>query len=258
MNRVAFNLGFIEIYWYSLIILLGIIIANIYLLREGKKDKLDLVKLSDLIFYTIIFGLLGARIYYVLFNLDYYFKHPSEILAFRNGGLAIHGGIIFGTLFIIYYCHKHKKNVWQILDLIAPTLLIGQIIGRYGNFINQEAHGPITTLSFLNKFHLPTFIIKGMYINGSYYHPTFLYESFWNFIGLILILTIKSKVKNKQGFIVGFYLLWYSIGRFCIEILRTDSLMLGNVKIAMIVSIMLAVIGIIIMIKTWKRGKRNE
>lgn len=257
MNRVALNLGFIKIYWYSLIILIGMVLACFYIFKEIKKTKLDITKISDLVFYTIIIGLIGARLYYVLFNLNYYLSYPEEIVTLWHGGLAIHGGIIFGGLFIIYYCQKKQLKLWQVLDLIAPALMIGQIIGRYGNFFNGEAYGPITSITFLKKLGLPDFIINGMYIDGAYHHPTFLYESLWNLIGLVIILLIKSKVKNKKGFITGFYLIWYSVARFFIEILRTDSLMIGNIKVAMVISIILIVLGVVIIIKAIKRGEKN-
>jgi phosphatidylglycerol---prolipoprotein diacylglyceryl transferase len=257
MNRIALTLGTISIYWYSLVILLGIIVASLYTLKEAKLKKLDKATMSDLIFYTIIIGLLGARVYYLLFNLDYYLVYPEEILAVWHGGLAIHGSIIFGGLFIIYFCKKKNLHLWQIFDIMAPALLIGQIIGRYGNFFNQEAYGPITTVAFLEKLRLPSFIIEGMYINGTYHQPTFLYESLWNLVGLFIILLIKNKVANKKGFIFGFYLIWYSVARFFIEILRTDSLMLGNIKMAMVMSVILLIMGVLIIIKAIRKGGKN-
>ena len=141
-----------------------------------------------------------------------------------------------------------RKNIPVLLatDCIVPTILVAQAIGRWGNFFNQEAHGGIVTLEFLKKIHIPNFIIKGMYINGNYYHPTFFYESLWCLLGFILLVIIRRLLKNsKDGTLTFIYLIWYGIGRFFIEGLRTDSLYLGIFRISQIVSIVIIIIGII-------------
>ena len=191
MNRIAIDLGFIQIYWYSITMLLGVLLGGTIAYLELKRLKIDTKYFLDMIFYVIIFGFLGARAYYVLFNLDYYLANPSEIIAIWNGGLAIHGAILAGTLTIILYSLKHKKSKNEIiryLDICSLGIIVGQIIGRWGNFFNGEAHGGITTKAFLESIHIPEFIIKGMTINGVVYHPTFLYESTLNLIGLIFLI----------------------------------------------------------------------
>ena len=235
----------------------GVLFGGLLTYFELKRLKMNINYFFDMIFYVIIFGFLGARIYYVLFNLDYYLANPSEIIAIWNGGLAIHGAIISGTLTILIYNLKHKKNKNEIvkyLDICSLGILLGQIIGRWGNFFNGEAHGGPTTRVFLESLRLPNFIINGMTINGIVYHPTFLYESFCNLIGLIILLIISRNKKLKIGMIVSSYLIWYSIVRFLIESMRTDSLMLSNLKMAQVISIILFIFGVIGLIISYKFG----
>lgn len=257
MNRVALDFGVIQIYWYSILIFLGITFGCAVVYREAKKYKVNEDYLINLLFYGLIFGLLGARIYYVAFNLDYYLKYPIEIFEIWNGGLAIHGGIIAGLLWIIIYTKKYKVPTLKMLDFITPGLILGQAIGRWGNFFNQEAHGALTTLGELKKAGVPDFIIDGMKIDGAYYQPTFLYESIWNITGFLAIMIIKKYKYLKKGQITGFYMMWYSLGRFFIEGYRTDSLMLGGMKVAQLVSILMFVIGLFIFIFC-KRGKHLD
>lgn len=256
MNPILLKIGNITIYWYSIMILIGFLIASYLITKEAKKFNIKKEIITDTLFYTIIIGILGARIYYVLFNLDYYSKNLLDIFEVWEGGLAIHGGIIAGVIFIIIYTKKKNLNTLKILDICVPGLLIGQAIGRWGNFFNQEAHGPITSLEHLK--YLPKFIQKGMYIDGNYYMPTFLYESILCIIGLVIILIIRRKLKIKNGQITGFYLIWYGIIRFIIESFRTDSLMLSILKQAQIISIIMIIIGIILMIKGNKNEKYSE
>ena len=260
MNRIALDLGFIEIYWYSIMILLGVIFGSLICYFELKRLHIDKEYFFNMIFYAIIFALVGARLYYVIFNLDYYLNNILEIFAVWNGGLAIHGGIIGGTLTIIFYNKKHNKNkneILKYLDISSMGILAGQIIGRWGNFFNSEAHGGITTYKFLKSLHLPSFIIKGMQIDGVYYHPTFLYESIFNLIGLIIILIIRKNKKIKNGMLLSLYLIWYSIVRFFIESMRTDSLMFLNLKMAEVISVILLIGGIIMFIYSKKNDNYN-
>ncbi|MBQ8472522.1 MAG: prolipoprotein diacylglyceryl transferase [Bacilli bacterium] len=257
MNRIAIDLGFIQIYWYSITMLLGVLLGGTIAYLELKRLKIDTKYFFDMIFYVIIFGFLGARAYYVLFNLDYYLANPSEMIAIWNGGLAIHGAILAGTLTIILYSLKHKKSKNEIiryLDICSLGIIVGQIIGRWGNFFNGEAHGGITTKSFLESIHIPEFIIKGMTINGLVYHPTFLYESTLNLIGLIFLLIIRKHKKLKNGMLLSIYLMWYSVVRFFIESMRTDSLMFMNLKMAQVISIVLFIVGLISFIISKKYG----
>lgn len=252
MNPIFLDLGFIKIYWYSIMILIGIFLAGIIILKECKRFNIDKDFVLNLFFYTIPIAIIGARIYFVIFNFNYYSHNLIEIFKIWEGGLAIHGGIIAGLIFMIYYCKKYNQNSWKILDIAVIGLLIGQIIGRWGNFFNQEAYGPVTTLSFLKSINLPDFVIEGMKINNVYHHPTFLYESVWNLIGLIMLLIVR-RIKNvKVGQISSIYLIWYGIGRLFIESLRQDSLMLGSIKVAQLISLLMIIIGLIIL---FYRGK---
>lgn len=255
MDRVAFSIFNINIYWYSLFILTGVVLAYFLITNESKKHNIDSNTILDLIFYTILIGVIGARIYYIIFNFDYYLTNPSEILKIYNGGLAIHGGVIFGIIFVYFYTKKKKLNFLRILDICAPALIIAQAVGRWGNFFNQEAYGSMTTLSTLENLHIPKFIIDGMLIYGDYYYPTFFFESILCLIGFILIMFIRRKKDIRLGTQIGIYFIWYGIVRFFIEILRTDSLMFFNLKAAQIVSIIGLIIGIILIVTCKKREK---
>ena len=255
MDRIALDLGFIQIYWYSIMIFLAIAGASIVILTETKKQKINQDFMTNLIFYGIIFGLLGARLYYVLFNLDYYTKYPIEILEIWNGGIAIHGAMLFGLLTTYLYCRKYKAKFLKILDIIAVGFILGQAIGRWGNFFNGEAYGPITSLSSLS--YLPKFIVNGMFIDGAYRVPTFLYESIWDLLGFIVLIIVRRKAYTKVGQLTGIYLIWYSAGRIVIEGLRTDSLMLGPIKMAQLASVIAIIIGILIL-KFSKKGYRFD
>ena len=258
MNRVAFNIFGFNVYYYSLCILLGVIVAYILITREGKKQGLPKEFISDLIFYTLIIGILGARVYYCVFNLDYYLANPSEILKIYNGGLAIHGGVIAGLIFVYFYTKKKNVSFIKILDIVAPAVIIAQSFGRWGNFFNQEAHGGITTYQNLKNMHIPEFIINGMHIEGKYYYPTFFFESIWCLIGFIILMIARKNKNLKKGFQIGFYFIWYGIGRFFIEALRTDSLMFFGLKIAQIVSLIGIIIGIIIIVTNRNKKHYNE
>ncbi len=249
------NLGFISIHWYSIFIFLAVIVGGYLVLKEAKKFGFEENFIVNLIFFTVLIGILGARAYFVLFHLDYYLENPLEIIMFWHGGLAIHGGIIAALIFIIIYLYIKKKNTLLILDFIVVGLIIGQAIGRWGNFFNGEAHGPATTLAHLQDMHLPSFVIDGMHIGGTYYIPTFFFESLWCLLGFIILFFIRNLKKNKIGFMTSLYLIWYSIGRFFIESLRTDSLMFFDLKIAQVVSILMCLAGIILFIISLKKNQ---
>lgn len=257
MEKVALDLGPIQIYWYSIFIFIGMLVACFLIYKEAKKRGIDEEFLVNLTFNTIIIGIIGARLYYVLFNFSYYLDNPVEIFQIWNGGLAIHGGIIAGLLFIIYYCKKHEVNLWKILDIIVVGLIIAQAIGRWGNFFNSEAYGPITTAGHLKSLGIPQFIINGMYILGDYRQPTFFYESVWCLFGFLAMLIIRQYKYLKIGQLTSFYLIWYGIIRFIIEAMRTDSLMLGPLKMAQLVSLVFIVSGIIIFIKSTKTNQKE-
>lgn len=252
------DLGFISIHYYSLFIFLGIIIGGQLVIKEAKKFGFTEDFIVNLLFGAILIGIIGARLYFVLFNFDYYIANPWEIFAVWNGGLAIHGGIIFALIFIIVYLKTKNINILLVLDCIVVGLIIGQAIGRWGNFFNGESHGPATTLAHLQDMHLPEFIVNGMNIGGTYYIPTFFFESLWCLIGFIVLLIFRRLRKNKIGMLTSIYLVWYGIGRFFIEGLRTDSLMLFNLKAAQFVSLFMIISGIILFIICLKKSKNYK
>ncbi len=244
MNRVFLSIGPITIYWYSFLILLAFALGYFLTYRECKKEKMSLTFLSDYFFYLVPIVILGARIYYVIFEWSNYVNDPLSIVAIWEGGLAIHGGLIAGILFTLYYTKKHHVSVIKLLDMVSPVVILGQAIGRWGNFFNGEAYGPEVLRSVLEGYHLPTFVIDGMYIGGTYYHPTFFYESIACLIGFILILWIRSRKKVHLGVSSSLYFCIYGATRFFIEALRQDSLMLGGLKVAQLVSVLMVLVGL--------------
>lgn len=258
MNPILYDFGIISIKWYSVLILLGMLLGGATVLREAKKWEINEDFVVNLFFYTIIFSLIGARLYYVAFNLDYYLAYPLSIIKVWEGGLAIHGGILFGLITVLVYCKKYKVKIPLMIDIIVPGLILGQAIGRWGNFFNGEAHGAVTTAEALSKFIPFKFIVEGMNINGVYYEPTFLYESIWCFIGFIVLLIVRRLKYIKIGQITGTYFIWYGVGRLFIEKMRTDSLMLGNIKIAQLLSIVMIIVGIILIVIKLKGFKLED
>ena len=255
MNPVLVTIFGIQIKWYSILILIGILIGLYLTNKEAKKFKINKEDIFNMLFYAVIFGIIGARLYYVLFNLAYYRYNLSEIFAIWNGGLAIHGGLIAGAIAIIIYAHHKHLNFIKIFDLCVPAVILAQAIGRWGNFFNSEAHGFATSYQMLKNLYVPEFIIKGMYINNVYYLPTFYFESLWCLLGFIVLLIIRRLKYLKIGDLTCIYLMWYSFGRFFIEAWRTDSLMLGGFKIAQIISIILFISALIYMIYNHHQGK---
>ena len=244
MNRVAVDLKVIQIYWYSIFVFVGIFVATILIFMEAKKQIIDDDFMVNLTFKEVIFGILGARLYYVLFNLKYYIANPLDIVQIWNGGLAIHGALIMGIIVLIIECKKNNVKILKMMDIIAVGIIIGQCIGRWGNFFNSEAFGGITTLAKLKAQGIPQFVINGMYIDGAYRQPTFFYESIWCLFGFIALLLIRRYKGLKLGQLTGFYFIWYGAGRFLIEGMRSDSLMLGSIKVAQLVSLLFVIIGI--------------
>ena len=259
MDRVLISIGPITIYWYSFLIFLSILIGLLIVKKEVVKTKLDKDFIFDLIFYLIPVAIVGARIYYVIFNYSVFKDNFIDVFKIWEGGLAIYGAVIAGILFTIYYCKKKKQSILLTLDILAPCLVLGQAIGRWGNYFNGEAHGVVTSLSYLKSLHIPLVIIKGMYINGNYYIPTFLFESIWCFIVFIILIIVRNKLKyKKEGIIVCLYFILYSLGRFFIEGLRTDSLYIFNFRVSQIVAIILIIIGIVGIVILEKKGDNNE
>ena len=259
MSSVFLDLGFFQIKWYSILVLFAFIIGYGLVINGCKKNGLSITKISDMCFYLIIISILGARIYYCIFEFEYYSKNLIDIFKIWEGGLAIHGGIIAGIIYMYFYTKKNNINLLDVLDVFAPALVFGQAIGRWGNFFNQEAFGPPTSLSMLQKLNIPKFIIEGMYIKGSYHHPTFFYESLGCLLIFIIIIIVKNIKTIEKGQIVSIYFICYGIIRFFIESLRQDSLMLFNLKVAKLVSIIMIIIGLYLFIKPYiKRLKKNS
>ncbi len=254
IDPVAFNLGPLSVRWYGIIIAVGILLGYFVAQRALVKAGLHKDTLVDIIFYSALFGFIAARIYFVIFQWPYYAENPGEIIKIWHGGIAIHGGLIGGFIAGVIVCKVKNLNPFQIGDIVAPSIILAQGIGRWGNFMNHEAHGGPVSRAFLEQLHLPNFIIENMYINGQYYHPTFLYESIWDVAGFIILVNIRKHLKLGETFFL--YLTWYSIGRFFIEGLRTDSLMLtSNIRVAQLVSILLILISISLTV--YRRIKYN-
>lgn len=234
INPIAISIFGINIYWYGIIIAIGILVG----LCLAKKDNgLHGVKYSDVIdFLTIAMfvGIVFARGYYVLFKLDYYISHPSEIIKIWNGGLAIYGGIIGGVLTCIFFCRKRKIKFLNMADYLVPFLALGQSIGRWGNFVNQEAYGSLTE-SFLKMRIYDKSTLAFISV-----HPTFLYESLLDFLIFVILMKIR-KNRKFEGQLVYLYFIIYGIGRAIIEGLRTDSLMLCGFRVSQILSLFLAI-----------------
>ena len=257
MDPIAIALGPIQVHWYGVIIGLAIILALYIAIKETEKRGLDKDLFMDLMLWAIPIAILSARLYYVLFEWGYYSQNPGEIIAIWNGGLAIHGALIGGVITTIVFTKKRQVSFWQLVDIAAPSIILGQAIGRWGNFINQEAHGGEVTRAFLENLQLPEFIINQMYINGAYYHPTFLYESIWNLVGFILLMLLR-KVNLRRGEMFLTYVIWYSVGRFFIEGMRTDSLMLTeNLRMAQTISAVLIIAAVVVLLYRRAKGYSN-
>lgn len=258
LNPVFLELGPLAIHWYGLIIGLGAMLGLFIAVKESERRGLHKDTFVDLVLYAIPIAILSARAYYVIFKWDYYSQHPEQIIRIWEGGLAIHGGLI--GAFITAYVYSRVKGIsfWKLADIGAPSIILGQAIGRWGNFMNQEAHGGPVTREFLEGLYLPEFIVNQMYINGQYYHPTFLYESIWNLIGFAILLFLR-RVNLRRGELFLTYIIWYSIGRFFIEGLRTDSLMLTEtLRIAQVISIVLVLIALAILVFRRAKGQSKE
>ena len=243
ISKVAFKIFGIEIYWYAILIVAAMILA---LIMFKKRDGLYGIKFNDILdlsLYIIPIAIISARLYYIVFNLEYYLQNPREILNMRSGGIAIYGAIIGGIITCLVFCKKRKINMLDLLDYIAPGLVLGQAIGRWGNFVNVEAYG--TTTSSLLRM--------GIIENGTYIevHPTFLYESIACFAIFIILLIMKNK-RKFNGQIAFTYLGLYSLERFFVEGLRTDSLMLGNIRISQMLSVIIFTVSLMMYIIKWK------
>lgn len=258
VDPVAFTIpifGGIEVRWYGIIITLGIILAFTYCAFRAKQENILFDDLLDMAIFTVIFAIIGARLYYVLTSLDKY-NSFYDAIAIWEGGLAIYGGIIAGALTIFLVCKRKKIKVTKAFDAVAPGVMIGQFLGRWGNFFNGEAYG-----AEVAEDSIFYFIRMGLIPNIEsasrmhYFHPTFLYESVWNIIGFIIINFLYKK-KKFDGQIVLMYISWYGFGRMLIEGLRTDSLYVGVFRISQVVGFICFVVGTLLLIINLVKARR--
>ncbi|MFC4023830.1 prolipoprotein diacylglyceryl transferase [Oceanobacillus longus] len=251
LDRVFLELGPLTIYWYGLIIAFGALLGVYLATKEA--DRLGLKKdlIIDFIVFAVPIAIICARIYYVVFEWERYADGPWwSMFAIWEGGIAIHGAVLGGVLTAIVFSKVRDVPFWQLADIVAPSLILAQAIGRWGNFMNQEAHGGPISQSTYESFHqyLPDFIMNQMTIDSVMYHPTFLYESVWNILVFTLLLLMR-KYNPLRGEIFLSYAIFYSIGRFFIEGLRTDSLyVFGEIRTAQLISILMIVVSIILII----------
>lgn len=254
INPNALDLGFLTIRWYAVIIMAGAMLASYLAQRQANQKGLSKDYIYDLLFYLLPIGILGARIYYVVFKWEDYQSQLHKIFYIWEGGLAIYGGLIAGLGCIYWYARKHNVSFLATLDMITPGVLLAQAIGRWGNFVNQEAYGDVVSRTFLEQLHLPNFMIEQMFIEGQYYHPTFLYESIASFIGVIVLMLIRHYYKGlRLGDLSLFYVIWYGIERFFVEGMRSDSLWLGPLRVSQALSLVLVVVSVILYVYNRKK-----
>ncbi len=268
LDRVFLSIGNFEIAWYGFLIMLGFLTGFLLCMRIAKKSGQNTDDYFDFFIYAVIGGIIGARLYYVLFSWDYYSQNPGEILKIWHGGLAIYGGVIMDIIIAFFFTRHRKMNFWRLLDTCLPCVAIGQAIGRWGNFMNQEAFGGYTEnlfamrLNVQTAYYLPLELLeKAITVNGTTYiqvHPTFLYESF----GCLVVLTVMLilwKHKKFDGEIACTYFIGYGIVRALIEPLRTDQLLLWNTKIpiSVLVSCGLILIGTVLLILLALKHKKT-
>lgn len=269
VSPTAFKIGSIEIKWYALCIMLGFTLAIVYALVQGKKQGFKSDTFVDLAIIAMVFGLIGARLYYVLFRLDQYIKDPVSILYIWNGGLAIYGGVILAVLASFVYCRVKKQPFLKLADIAAPAILIGQAIGRWGNFFNQEAFGVNTDLPWGMTGNIIAENIRseaadikdkfGIILDSTKnVHPTFLYESLWCALGVLVLWLFYKKYRKFDGQIALMYCAWYGFERMFVEGLRTDSLYLfANIRISQVIAAatFLVAVALIIYFSLRSRGK---
>lgn len=250
INPVAFSIGTYHIYWYGIIIACGLLLAVLYAYKSAPRYNVDAGKLINCVFVGIITGIIGARLYFCIFQWDYYSRNPIEVLYINNGGLAIYGGIIGALLGGLAVAKIQKMSIMPVLDIGMMGFLLGQGIGRWGNFMNQEAYGTVTDLPW-------RMMSEGT--NSVAVHPCFLYESLWCLIGFVLIHFYGKYRQKYAGQIFFSYLVWYGFERMIVEGLRTDSLYLpfqlfgADIRVSQLVSAVIFVTGIVLLIINRKK-----
>lgn len=266
-----FSIGGFTVAIYGITMALGLLMGLWMTMKRAKETGQSEDNYFTLFILLVIFGFLGARLYYVLFSWDYYSQHLSEIFNFRGGGIAIYGGLIAGTVTVIIFCRKKKMNVFTILDTVVMGVALGQIIGRWGNFFNREAFGRYTDSLFAMQLPVSAVrqneITREMWehvttINGVDFiqvHPTFLYEGLWNLALLILLYVFRNRTVFR-GETFFRYLIGYGIGRFWIESLRTDQLQIGSsgIAVSMVVSAAAVAVSVVCLIIGRKRAGKNQ
>ncbi|WP_082927418.1 prolipoprotein diacylglyceryl transferase [Paenibacillus oryzisoli] len=288
LESVAFSLGPIHVRWYGIILGTAALIGLMLAIREGKRFKIVPDFFMDLLLIGVPSAIIGARIYYVAFQWADYKDNLWEIFMIWHGGIAIYGALIGAIIGASFYIRAKGYNFFRIADILAPGLIIGQAIGRWGNFMNQEAHGGPVEESFLrDSLHLPNFIVNQMNIEGTFYHPAFLYESIWSFVGLLVLFWLRRRPFLRAGEVFLSYFIWYSIGRFFIEGIRTDSLDItgptwlaslmnalwspmkivfepgdltygGNVRFSQLLALLIVIAAVTMIIIRRKKGYANE
>ena len=262
VDRVAFTIGGKDVYWYGIIIAIGFLIAVACGLYLAKKYGMKQDTVIDIVIIAAPLAVICARLYYVAFNWDFYSENPGEIIRIWNGGLAIYGGVIAAIIVAVLYCKIKKENLGLFCDIGSIGLLIGQSIGRWGNFVNQEAFGVNTNLPWAMtgssiKRDLLEMMIDGKAVDATLpVHPTFLYESLWNLVFLIAFLLLFKK-RKYDGQIFAGYLISYGVGRFFIEGLRTDSLYIGGIRVSQLVAVLCVVAGAVLMIVNLRKKDRK-
>lgn len=264
LNRVALSLGNIKIYWYGIIICLGIVLGFAVAYLRMKKIGVTADDLADIALISVPSAIVGARLYYVLSELDSYDSF-YEMIAIWNGGIAIYGAVIGGVIAFTFVCRHKKKPLLKMYDCASPGLILGQIIGRWGNFFNAEAYGIAESYDFFGaRWDISSFSENNplrMTIDGMTVHPTFLYESLWNLVGFVL-MNVFFKKKAFDGEVLLWYLTWYGLGRSLIEGLRGDSLYVGSIRLSQLVAFICFVAGllaiIVLRIKAYNERKKEN
>ena len=269
LDRVAFMVFGRNVYWYGIFIGLAVVLGVLMAMKEAKRTGQSPDMYVDFIIYALIFAIIGARLYYVIFSWDFYSAHPEKIFAFREGGLAIYGGIIGGVVTAIVYCKRKGVNFWLLADTIAPCLAFGQMLGRWGNFFNREAFGGFTNGLFAMRLQVSQVrtsdisaevmqhIVNYGGVDYIQVHPTFLYESLWNLCLFLLLIKFRPK-KKFDGQVLGLYFLGYALGRVWIEGLRTDQLMLGPFAVSQLLSGVLIICAAVFLIRKGKQEKAKK
>ncbi|MGI6722407.1 MAG: prolipoprotein diacylglyceryl transferase [Anaerovoracaceae bacterium] len=244
-DPIAFTIGTLEIRWYGIIIACAMVAAIVVLMKRAPLHAVKPEDVLDILIFSIPIGIVGARLYYVIFSWDYYSANPGEIIDIRAGGLAIHGGLIFGILTAFIVCRVKRLNFIDIIDMAAPAIALAQAIGRWGNYFNSEAHGGPTNLPW------------AITVMGEKVHPTFLYESIWCLILFFILIAIDNR-RRFMGQVICLYGILYSAERICVEALRTDSLMIGPFRQAQVISIAIIVICAVAMVLLKRRSDRKS